>query len=207
MLFFTTSNLKSAKVFESRRVLLWSKTIYSGISSYCTFHILCTILSTLNFNTVLSMFLFLFYWSHLKAVAVHFSDSSLFCKRSIMSQLNIQAATAENQEEYTLSNLMYIVFQNSSIDQTIEKYLLWSLSLDKVEDWGPVTLPKKHSFNPLSFFKGFRWDLYSFNICWHFRNTFIFQNTFNRCKVFKIFISTKLYIQDWKLGAKKTGNA
>ena len=40
-----------------------------------------------------------------------------------MSQLNVQAATAENQEQYTLSILMYIVFQNSSIDQSIEKCL------------------------------------------------------------------------------------
>ena len=30
-----------------------------------------------------------------------------------MGQLNVQAVTAENQEQYTLSNIMYIAFQNS----------------------------------------------------------------------------------------------
>ena len=45
------------------------------------------------------MFLFLFYWSHLEADAVHLSDSSLFRKSSIIAQLNVQAVTAENQEQ------------------------------------------------------------------------------------------------------------
>ena len=30
-----------------------------------------------------------------------------------MGQLNVQAVTAENQEQYTLINMMYNVFQNS----------------------------------------------------------------------------------------------
>ena len=30
-----------------------------------------------------------------------------------MGQLNVQAVTAENEEQYTLSNMIYIAFQNS----------------------------------------------------------------------------------------------
>ena len=30
-----------------------------------------------------------------------------------MGQLNVQAATAENEEPYNLSNIIYIAFQNS----------------------------------------------------------------------------------------------
>ena len=40
-------------------------------------------------------------------------DSSLFRKRSIMGQLNVHAAAAENEEQHTLSNIIYIAFQNS----------------------------------------------------------------------------------------------
>ena len=50
---------------------------------------------------------------HLKAGAAHSSDSSFFRKRLIMDQLNIQAVTAEKEDQYTLSNIIYIAFQNS----------------------------------------------------------------------------------------------
>ena len=63
------------------------------------------------FHTVLSMFPFLFWFWHFKAGAVHSSYSSLFRKKSIISQLNVQIATAENEEQYTLSNKICIVFQ------------------------------------------------------------------------------------------------
>ena len=69
--------------------------------------------STVYFLIVFPMFRFLFYLSHLKEGAVHSSDSSLFRKLSIISQLKKQAATAENEERYTLSNIIYIAFQNS----------------------------------------------------------------------------------------------
>ena len=65
---------------------------------YYTFH--CE-LPHCNFHVSFS-----FYQSHLKECAVHSSDSSLFCKRSIMSQLNVQTATAENEEQYTLSSIL-----------------------------------------------------------------------------------------------------
>ena len=106
------------KSYKLERVLLSRKTVYSGISKFILqfpnfFHILCTIFSIVNFNTVLSMFPFLFHWLHIKVGAVHSSDWSLFRKRSIIDLLNIQAATAENEEQYTLSNIVYIAFQNS----------------------------------------------------------------------------------------------
>ena len=101
MLFFTTSDIKNARQF-----------ILTSAKSYCNFHMLCTILSTANFHAVPPMFLFLFSWSHLKAGGVYSSDWSLFRKRSIMGQLNVPAAAAENEEQYTLSNTIYIAFQN-----------------------------------------------------------------------------------------------
>ena len=55
----------------------------------------------------------LFYWSHLTVGTVPSSDSSLFRKSSTIGQLNVHAAAAENEEQYTLSNILYIAFQNS----------------------------------------------------------------------------------------------
>ena len=46
--------------------------------------------------------------SNLKSVktgTAHSSNSSLFCKSSIIGQLNVPAATAENEEQYTLSDI------------------------------------------------------------------------------------------------------
>ena len=62
---------------------------------HCTFHVSLSFLLIFFIDTV------------------HSSDSSFYRKRSIKSQLNVQAATAENREQYTLSNIMYIAFQNS----------------------------------------------------------------------------------------------
>ena len=121
ILFFTISNLKSAKTYKSRWVLLSRETVYSGISKLIlsfpySFQVLCTILSIVNFHTVLSMFPFLFYWSTFR-VSLYFlliSLESRYCpfKRSIR-QLNVPAATAENEEQYNLGNIIYIGFQNS----------------------------------------------------------------------------------------------
>ena len=117
MLFFTISNFKSASTYKWRRVVLSRKPDYSGISKLIllfpySFHILCIILSSVYFHTILSIFLFLFYWSHLKVSAAPSSDSPLFRKRSILGQLNAQVATTENEEQYTLSNIPNIAFQN-----------------------------------------------------------------------------------------------
>ena len=61
------------------------------------------------------MFPFFFYCSHLKTGTVHSRDSSLIRKRSIISQLHVRAAAAENEEQYTLNNIIYIKFLNSLI--------------------------------------------------------------------------------------------
>ena len=44
---------------------------------------------------------------------VHLSNSSLFHETLIIGQLNVPAATAENEEQYNFSNIIYIGFQNS----------------------------------------------------------------------------------------------
>ena len=116
MLFFTMSNFKNASTYKWRRVVQLRKLFYSGISKLVlllpsSFHILCTILFTVYFYTIFSMFLFLFHWSHLKAGAIPSSDSYLFRKRSTIGQLNVQAATAKNEQQYTLSNRLCIAFQ------------------------------------------------------------------------------------------------
>ena len=85
MLSFTILNLKSA-----------------------SFHILCTILSIVNFYSVLSMFPFLFFLSHLKPGTVHSSNSSLFPKKSVTGQSQVPAATAGKEEQYNSSNIIYI---------------------------------------------------------------------------------------------------
>ena len=96
--------------------MLSRKTVYSGISKLImlflySFHILCTIPSIVKILTVLSLLPFLLYRSHLKAGTVHSSDLSLSHKSLIIGQSNIPAATAENEEQYTLSNIIYIAFQ------------------------------------------------------------------------------------------------
>ena len=117
MLFFTISDLKSARTCKSLWVVLSRKPVYSGISKLIlqcpySFHILCTILSTVYLHTVLSIFPFLFYKSHLKAGAVQLSISFSLCIRSTIDQLNAQATTVENKQQYTLCNIIYIAFQN-----------------------------------------------------------------------------------------------
>ena len=89
--------------------------ILEPANSYCNFHILfvyyvlyfplCTSHSTFRIP-------FLFHWSHLTVGAVPSSVSFLFRKSSTIGQLNVQFATAENEEQYTLSNILYITFQN-----------------------------------------------------------------------------------------------
>ena len=118
MLFFTISNLKSAITCKSRRVPLSSKIVYSGISKLLlqfpnSFHMLCTILSIVNFHTVPFMFLFLFLLTALESRYCPSSNSFLFRKSLIIGHLNVPAATAENEEQYTFSNIIYIGFQNS----------------------------------------------------------------------------------------------
>ena len=84
--------------------------ILASANSYCNFRIFF-IYYVLYFPVWTSKlyfpcFPFVFYCSHLKAGTVHSSDSSLIGKRSIISQLHVQAATAKNEEQYTLNNVI-----------------------------------------------------------------------------------------------------
>ena len=108
--------LKTQKPINYDEYMLSRKTVYSGISKLImlflySFHILCTIPSIVKIHTVLSLLPFLLYRSHLKTGTVHSRDLSLSHKSLIIGQSNIPAATAENKEQDTLSNIIYIAFQ------------------------------------------------------------------------------------------------
>ena len=115
MLFFTNQILKAQKHINYRTYCHHVKQFIQQTQTHNVMYLFssCSILFILNFCIVLFMFLFLFYSSHLKVCTVHSSNSFLFCERSIIGQLNIPAATAENEEQYTYSNIIYIGFQNS----------------------------------------------------------------------------------------------
>ena len=73
---------------------------------------LSTVLFSLYFHTVISMFSFLCYWSHSKAYAVNEIIQLCFYERStIDSQSNVQAGAAENEEQYAMSKIIYIKLQ------------------------------------------------------------------------------------------------
>ena len=90
--------------------------IMISANSYCNIHILF-IYYVLYFPLWTSTLYFpcfsFFLLIALESRCCLFKRFTLFRKRSIMGQLNVQAVTAENQEQYTLSNIMYIAFQNS----------------------------------------------------------------------------------------------
>ena len=129
MSLFTIWNVQSAVTCESGRVPP-RKSFYFSISKlilyflYC-FHVPCavlfsvlscipsTVLFTVYLHIVVSMFRFLCYWSHSKANAVDQTIQLDFIKDlPSITQSNLQAATAENEEQYTLSNIIYIKLQN-----------------------------------------------------------------------------------------------
>ena len=131
MLSFTISCLKSAKTSKLRQVLV-SRTGINGVVLISRLfwhqHAISIFFSSTMYYTshcelpyCTSMVPFLFYWKHLKAGTVHSSDSSLFRKMMIICQSNVPAITAENEEQNTLSNIIYIGFQNSYS-------FLWSFS-------------------------------------------------------------------------------
>ena len=96
--------------YHTKQFIMTSAHSYCNIHYPYTFHMLCIILSIVNFHTVLSMFLFLFYWLHLKADAIHLSDSSCFVKGRSVERTS---CNSWKWRAYTLSNIMYIAFQNS----------------------------------------------------------------------------------------------
>ena len=72
------------------------------------------------------MYLFFLYRFHWKANVVN--QTILYCvrKRLTIDQSNVQTVMAENQEQYTLSNIIYIEFQNISffLGYTLKQGLL-----------------------------------------------------------------------------------
>ena len=125
MLSFTIWNVKTAVTCECGRVVPFHKLIYFNISKlklyfpYC-FHVLFAVLFAVYFKTVLSMFSFFCYWSHSKASVVN-QTIQLCCYyyRPSIGQSNVQAVTAENEKQYTLSNIIQIKFEKF--------FFLWGL--------------------------------------------------------------------------------
>ena len=64
------------------------------------------------FHSVISMYPFLIYWLHSKANAINHTTRLCFCKGLAMSQSILQTGTTKNDEQYTLSIIINIEFQN-----------------------------------------------------------------------------------------------
>ena len=117
MLCFTISNLKSTRTHKGWRVELSCKpltilesansyrnSIFFSYAMYYTFH--CVFLHCIS-HVSLSFLLIA-----LESMYYPSSISFLFRKRSTIGHLNVQFATAENEEQYILSIILYITFQN-----------------------------------------------------------------------------------------------
>ena len=117
MLCFTISNLKSTRTHKGWRVELSCKpltilestnsyrnSIFFSYTMYYTFH--CVLLHCIS-HVSLSFLLIA-----LESMYYPSSISFLFRKRSTIGHLNVQFATVENEEQYILSIILYITFQN-----------------------------------------------------------------------------------------------
>ena len=117
MSYFTIWNIQSAVTCESGRTTS-SKLVCFGISKRilyfpCCFNVPATVLFIVYLRTVISMFRFFCYLWHSKAKAVNQAIQLFFIKDlPSVTQSNVQAVTAENEEQHTLSNIIYIKFQN-----------------------------------------------------------------------------------------------
>ena len=123
MSFFTIWIVQSAVTCESRRASS-RKSVYFGISKlilyfpYFMYHVWCMILFTVYFHTVISVLRTSIYAvfvidrtrkQTLLMKWVHF----VFTKDlPSISQSNVQAAKAEKEEQYALSNMIYIKLPN-----------------------------------------------------------------------------------------------
>ena len=101
----------------------------------------------------------------IKRFTVFFKD------RPSLSQSNVEAVSAENEEQYTLSNIIHIKFQKCYLfslrsalkklllkcRQTNEKISVISLFFVKISGWGSAALPK--ICISISIFQGFCSDL------------------------------------------------
>ena len=109
MLLFTNQILRAQKRINHREHCHHVKQ-FILVSGNCNVHIIFIYyVIYCSFHVSLSFFLISFESMY----TIHSSNPAFFCKRSIIDQFNIPAATAENEEQYTYSNIMYIGFQNS----------------------------------------------------------------------------------------------
>lgn len=106
------------------------------------------VLFTVDFHTVISMFRFLCYWPHSKAIDVYQTIQLCFYQKSIIAQL-VKRTSVE--DEYALSNIIHLYFETVA-------FFLWVLlergcswNLDKLirrflwcryANWGYANLPE-----------------------------------------------------------------
>ena len=83
---------------EDQFILASQSYIVISIAFLCTIYTFQCVL-----HTLLSLSTFLFYQSHPKAGAVNQIIHPCFCKRLTIGQRNVEAATGEYQEQYTLT--------------------------------------------------------------------------------------------------------
>ena len=76
----------------------------ASANRYCNFHVI--------FMCTFCKFQLSFYQSHLKTNSVNQRFFSVFCNRLTIQQVNVQTAMAENKEQDTFSNIIYIQFSN-----------------------------------------------------------------------------------------------
>ena len=107
---------------------MWiSTSTFTWISLFCQqqtvtvffiFHVPCTVLFTEYFHTVISLFLTSIYAVFVidrtgkQTMLIKLFDFFLTKDEPSISQSNVQAVKAENEEQYTLSNMIYIKFPN-----------------------------------------------------------------------------------------------
>ena len=110
MLFFTNQILKLQKQINHREHCHHVKQFILASANSCNVHILfiCYVIYC-TFHVSFSFLLIALESMY----TVHSNNPSLFCQRSIIGRLKKPAATAENEEKYTYSNIIYIGFQNS----------------------------------------------------------------------------------------------
>ena len=160
LLSFLIWNLRSAVTSEYGRVVPSRKSVYFRIRKLIlyfpnSFHVPCTVLFTVYFHAVLSMFCFLRYSLHSKTNAANQTIQLGFYWTPLVTQSNVPAVTAENEEQYILSYITYI--KRRMLTNLPEETCYGVHFFDKIAGWGSATLPKMCSSTTI--FQGFCSDL------------------------------------------------
>ena len=150
-------NLKSTIRYKFRRVVLTRKSVYFSISNLTQpfsyfFHVPCTILSSVYFYLVRTMFPFPFNRSQSKTGVANQISRVCFRRRSTIGQVNVQTTTAEKKKNIPLSNIIYIKIWSCSFSG-LEVFLKCSKILVKFVTWSNFTFRQSHSLRTYIFTK------------------------------------------------------